>query len=192
MLQSARELLQASLGLGLDSAEVGAGHMALRTLLVYSFTLAIVRLGNKRFLGKGTAFDVIVGIMLGSVMSRAINGSAPFVPTLAAGAVLIGLHWLLAVLAYRIGWVGSLVKGNPVVLIEEGEIQEKGMRRGSVSRGDIEQALRTQTRQTDPSNVQLAYLERDGSISVIPSKDAPRILTVSVADGVQTVRIVLD
>jgi uncharacterized membrane protein YcaP (DUF421 family) len=74
--------------------------MALRTIAIYTFTLAIVRLGSKRFLGQASAFDTIVGIMLGSVMSRAINGSAPFLPTLGAGAVLIGMHWLLALLSF--------------------------------------------------------------------------------------------
>jgi hypothetical protein len=36
-------------------------------------------------MSKATAFDVIAAIMLGSIMSRAINGSAPFLPTLVAG-----------------------------------------------------------------------------------------------------------
>jgi uncharacterized membrane protein YcaP (DUF421 family) len=184
--------LQTLLGLGRDVGDVDAGQMALRAVAVYVLTLAIVRLGSKRFLGKGTAFDVVVGIMLGSVMSRAINGSAPFVPTLAAGAVLVGAHWLLAVLAFRVSWVGSLVKGSPVPLIEGGEVREAGLRRGSVSRQDLEQALRTQTGRTDPGEIELAYLERDGTISVVPAAGAPRAVTVSVADGVQTVRVVLD
>ena len=34
-------------------------------------------------------------------MSRAINGSAPFFPTMLGGAVLVGMHWLLGVLAYH-------------------------------------------------------------------------------------------
>jgi hypothetical protein len=47
--------------------------------------------------------------MLGSIMSRAINGSAPLVPTLLAGAVLLGLHWLFALLAVHTSWfVGSV------------------------------------------------------------------------------------
>ena len=44
--------------------------MALRTIVIYAFSLLIVRLGSKRFLSQATAFDVIVGIMLGSVINR--------------------------------------------------------------------------------------------------------------------------
>ncbi len=192
MLQGVWEHLQTLLGLGRDVGEVNAGQMALRAILIYGFTLALVRLGSKRFLSEATAFDVIVAIMLGSVMSRAINGSAPFFPTVLAGVVLLGLHWLFAVLAFHTSWFGSLVKGDPVLLIKDGTIQRQGMRRGSVSSQDLAQALRLQTNQTDLAAIQLAYLERNGQISFVPYQREPRIVDVSVADGVQTVRVKLE
>jgi uncharacterized membrane protein YcaP (DUF421 family) len=191
MVQLIWEQIQAFLALGRDVEDVGAVPMAVRTIVVYAFTLAIVRLGSKRFLSQATAFDVIVAIMLGSIMSRAINGSAPFVPTLVGGAALVGLHWLFAVLAFKTDWFGSIVKGDPVLLVEDGEIQEAGMRRASLSSRDLNEALRHRGEPPDPSKIRLAYLERNGRISVVPYKDQPRILDVSVDDGVQTVRIEL-
>ena len=191
MVQVIWEQLQAFLALGRDVEDVGAVAMALRTVVIYAVTLAIVRLGSKRFLSQATAFDVIVGIMLGSIMSRAINGSAPFLPTLAAGAVLVGAHWSLAYLASRTDWFGTQVKGSPVLLIEDGAVQSGGMKEAGLSRHDLAQALRLQGQEPDPSKVRLAYLERNGSISVVPYKDQPRVLDISVEDGVQTVRIEL-
>jgi uncharacterized membrane protein YcaP (DUF421 family) len=191
MVQGIWEQLQAFLALGRDVEDVGAGAMAVRTIVIYAFTLAIIRLGSKRFLSQATAFDVIVAIMLGSIMSRAINGSAPFVPTLVGGAALVGLHWLLAVLAFKTDWFGSIVKGESVLLVKDGEVQEDGMRRASLSSRDLNEALRHQGTPPDPSNIRLAYLERNGSISVVPYKDQPRIIDVAVEDGVQTVRIEL-
>ena len=191
MLQAILQQFQSLLGLGRDIADVGALQMALRTIVLYTFTLAIVRVGSKRFLGQASAFDTIVGIMLGSVMSRAINGSAPFLPTLVAGAVLIGMHWLLALLSFHLDWFGPLVKGNPVLLIKDGEVQEQGILRAGITKHDLIQALREQTKQTDPAKIKLAYLERDGGISMIPFKHDPRVLDVWVEDGVQTVRVEL-
>jgi len=125
-------------------------------------------------------------------MSRAINGSAPFFPTLLSGFVLVGMHWLLGVLAYHASWFGTLVKGSPVLLIKDGNIQRDGMRRAGLSKNDLEQALRLRSNQTDPAKIQFAYLERNGGISVLPCKHEPRIIDVSVEDGVQTVRIELE
>jgi uncharacterized membrane protein YcaP (DUF421 family) len=192
MVQSLWAQVQALLGLGLDVGDVGALQMALRTLIIYAFTLAIVRFGSKRLLSQATAFDFIVSIMIGSVMSRAINGSAPFVPTLLAGIVMIALHTLLAVVAFRTDWFGSIVKGNPVLLIKDGEIQQQGVRQSGVSEQDLIQAIRLQAKQTNPSKIRLAYLERNGQISVIPYEHEPRIQDISVANGVQTVRIELE
>ena len=191
MLQAVWEQFQILLGLGRDAGEVGAIQMALRTVFVYAFTLGVVRLGSKRFLSKATAFDVIVGIMLGSVMSRAITESASFFPTLMVGVTLIAAHWLMAALAFRFDWFGSLVKGNSILLIEDGEIQRDGMRQAGLSEHDLKQALRMQNNHTDPAKIRRAHLERSGKISVIPFEGEPRVLDVSVADGVQTVRIEL-
>ena len=177
------------LGLSSGSNDLSALQIIIRTVLIYAFTLAIVRLGSKRFLSKATAFDVIVGIMLGSIMSRAITGSTQFVGTLLAGAVLIGMHWLLARLAFHSDWFGPLVKGRPILLIKDGEVQKHGMREAGLSEKDLKQALRMQNNHTDPANIKLAHLERSGDISVIPFQDKPRVVDVNVESGVQTVRI---
>ena len=179
------------LGLGREVADVTAMQMALRTVIVYAFALAVVRVGHKRFLSRASAFDVIVAIMLGSIMSRAINGSAPFVPTLVSGAALVGAHWLLAALAFRLDWLGPIVKGKPVTLVEDGTVHHDAMRRAGVGEHDLEQALRAQGGVTDPARVRLAILERDGTMSVLPADAAPRIVEVTVEQGVQTVRVEL-
>jgi hypothetical protein len=72
------ELTRLALGLGAEAREIGVAQMALRAVVVYVATVFMVRLGKKRFMGQGTAFDLILGIMLGSTVSRAITGTAPF------------------------------------------------------------------------------------------------------------------
>lgn len=177
------------LALGRDVADVGAVAMALRTIVIYMVSLALVRLGSKRLLSDASAFDFIVAIMLGSVMSRAINGSAPFFPTLVSGAVLVGLHWLFAKLAYSTNWFGSIVKGEPTVLIRNGQIQRQGMRQLSLSLRDLQEALRLHGDSPDPTKIELSYLERSGKVSVVPCKGEPRVVVVPVEAGVQTIRV---
>jgi uncharacterized membrane protein YcaP (DUF421 family) len=191
MLQAIGEALQPALGLGRDAGDITAGQMALRALVVYTATLVVVRFGSKRFLGKATAFDVIIGIMLGSVMSRGINGSAGLFPTLLSGAVLVALHWLLAMAAFHTNWLGPLVKGEPVLLIERGRVRPEGMRRASLTEFDLHEALRLRGKSPDPADVELSYLERNGSISIVPRKQPVRVLEVAVAAGVHTIRIEL-
>lgn len=78
--------------------------------------------------------------------------------------------------------------GN-VDAIQDGEIQREGMRKAGLSHHDLVQALRLQAQFSDTSKVKLAYMERNGDISVLQYHPDPRILDVEVQDGVQTVRI---
>lgn len=178
--------------LGLEAEDLTITQMALRAVIVYVTALLMARLGEKRFLGKSTAFDVILGIILGSVVSRAITGSSSFFPTLAAGFVLVGLHWLFAVIAFRSDQFGTLIKGSPRTLVENGQVLWNAMQKSNISRNDLMGALRSQARVSDVGQVQMACLERSGDISVIKVDGPPKILEVDVADGVQTVRIQIE
>lgn len=135
--------------LGLDEEELGIRHMVSRAVAVFVFAVLVVRLGKKRFIGKNTAFDVILGVMLGSVLSRTITGQSPFVPTLCAASVLVGLHWLLSEIAYRWSSFGTLIKGETRILVRDGEVDWHAMSRSNLSRADLLGALRLQAGMTD-------------------------------------------
>ena len=160
--------LHSLLDLSRDRQEPDASAMALRTVIVYAFTLLLVRLGSRRLLSRPSAFDVIVAIMVGSIMSRAINGSAPFVPTLIAGAMLLLMHWVFAAAAFRVHWISTAVKGTRIPLIRDGKVLPEGVRRAQISEDDLAEALRLQIQDEDVSKVAVAYMERSGAISVIP------------------------
>jgi uncharacterized membrane protein YcaP (DUF421 family) len=162
--------LQSVLDLSPDPQDPDAISMALRTVVIYAFTLVIVRLGSRRLLSKPSAFDVIVAIMVGSIMSRAINGSAPFMPTLGAGAVLLFLHWAFAAAAFRVHWISAAVKGTRIPLIRDGKVLQEGVRRAQLSEDDLVAVLRLQIQDEDVSKVAVAYMERSGEISVIPRR----------------------
>src|SRR5690625_6484953 len=97
------------LRLGYPLEEVGVIAMAIRSAIVYLAALFFVRIASLRLLAKASAFDVIVAIMLGSIFSRAFNGSAPLIPSLASGAVLLILQRILAFFVVTIVWIGAIV-----------------------------------------------------------------------------------
>src|SRR5436309_1023553 len=64
------------LGLDRGAHDLATGQVCARAIVVFLAGLAIMRVGNRRFLGKATPFDVMLGFVLGSVLSRAISGTA--------------------------------------------------------------------------------------------------------------------
>jgi uncharacterized membrane protein YcaP (DUF421 family) len=184
------DLARFLLGAGLESKEINALQMGLRAAIIYVVTVVIVRLGKKRFLGRATAFDVILGIMLGSIVSRAITGNAPFFPALAAAAVLLAMHWLFSALAFRSHRFGEALKGEPRVLVRDGTIGWEAMRHAHVSERDLWEDLRGEG-VSRLEQVSEARLERSGKLSVIKARAEPKVVEIAVADGVQTVRVEL-
>jgi uncharacterized membrane protein YcaP (DUF421 family) len=183
-------LLHLALGLGTESKEINVAQMGLRAVVVYAVTVVVVRLGKKRFMGQATAFDVILGIMLGSTASRAITGTSPFFPALAAAAVLVAMHWLLSGLALRLPGFGTAFKGHERLLVRDGEIDWATMRRAHMSEHDLWEDLRSKGI-SRLEQIAEGRLERSGKLSVIQAKREPKVVEIGVADGVQTVRLEL-
>jgi uncharacterized membrane protein YcaP (DUF421 family) len=147
-------------------------QMSLRAIGVFFAALLIVRVGNQRVFGKNTAFDIILGVVFGSILSRAITGNSPFWPTLASALVLVLLHRGLATIAYHTsGRFGDFLKGRPVQLVKNGELQHDALQKYSMTENDLMEALRTHSKHPDISTIETAYLERNGEISIIVKKE---------------------
>ena len=147
-------------------------QMSARAIGVFFAALLIIRIGSHRIFGKNTAFDIVLGIIYGSVLSRAITGNAPFWPTIAAALTLVLLHKGLAMVAYHTDFgFGNLIKGRSQVLVQDGELQEEALRANSVTKNDLLEALRSSGSALDINRIEHAYLERSGKISIILKKE---------------------
>ena len=182
------EIWSATLGLGEEARDLGAMQVVARVVIVYAVTLIIVRLGKKRFMGRGTAFDVIVGIIVGSVASRAITGNAPLGPALAGVATLLALHWLFSAIALHWHGFGTAVKGHSRVVIRDGAIDEDRLRAAHLTHRDLDEDLRSKG-YVRVEDVAEGRIERDGTLSVQRKQSTPKVVEVEVAAGVQRVRI---
>jgi uncharacterized membrane protein YcaP (DUF421 family) len=159
--------LETFLGLSVDPKHLTFGQVSLRAIIVFLATLIMVRLGHKRSLAHRTAFDAILLVILAAVLSRAINGSAPFFATIGGGVVLMLLHRIFAQLAYHSHAFGILVKGKPDVIVRDGQCDFRMMRRNHVSIHDLEEDMHLNGHTDDLSKIRLARVERSGDISFI-------------------------
>lgn len=135
-------------------------------LLYYAVLLVILRLAGKRLAGQTTTLDLVVLIALAVVIQGALLGpgrvnSVVFVVTVFAA------HRLLALASARSRVVRELVRGRPVVLIEEGRINRRRLEREGLSLEDLQAGLR-KLGYEDPGRVKTAVLEETGQISAIP------------------------
>jgi uncharacterized membrane protein YcaP (DUF421 family) len=159
--------ISAWLGLGLEPKDLTFTQVSLRGVIVFIASLAMIRLGSKRALAQKTAFDTVLIVVLASVLARAINGSSAFFPTLGGSLVIVLLHRFVALLANRWHALGTIVKGQPHVILRDGHFDWAAMRRNHISQHDFEEDMHLSAKTEDESSIRIARVERSGDISFI-------------------------
>jgi uncharacterized membrane protein YcaP (DUF421 family) len=157
--------------LGTDAAEI-----VLRSAVVYVALFIGLRLMGKRELGQMTVFDLVVVLLLANAVQNAMVGpDTSLWGGLIAAAVLLILNKVVASLRLQWGVWGRILEGTPTVLVQSGQFLDPALRKEGLERGQVMMAMREHG-VADINEVQLAVLETDGAISIVP-KDARVIRT---------------
>lgn len=151
-------------------SEAGPLAAAVRTIIVFVAAVFYVRVAKKRFIAQASAVDLVMVVVFGSTLSRAINGGATLLSSLAAGLVLVALQRLFAHFGVRYPGFGTMVKGSFETLVKDGAMDHHQMRLHDISEADLRSELRINGMTDDVSEVALATLERSGRISVVKKR----------------------
>ena len=149
--------------------------VAIRTLVVYLFLIAVLRLSGKREMGQLSVLDLVLVLVISNSVQNAMVGSNVTVwGGLVAVIVLIATDRALVFMRTRSQRFARFFEGEPTLLVREGKVLEGAMEREGVDRRELQQALREHG-YLNLDEVRLAVLEVDGTISVIPmAGDASR------------------
>lgn len=147
--------------------ELSLLQMTDRAVVVFFLSLLLIRISGRRSFGMRLPLDNIIVILLGAILGRGVVGASPFVPTIAAAAVIVLLHRLLGYLQVKKPSISRFLQGDKILLYDEGKFLPRNMVRALTSQEDIHEALRQNALATDMSEVDQVFLERNGKISVI-------------------------
>jgi uncharacterized membrane protein YcaP (DUF421 family) len=140
------DFLESLLGLAAEPKNLTFIQISLRGVVVMVAALVMIRLGTKRSLAEK---------------------NAAFFPTLGGTFVLVLTHRLFGSIGCRWHAFGMLIKGQPDVIVENGNVNWKVLRRNHVSKHDLEEDLRLNAKTEDISKIRIARVERSGDISFI-------------------------
>ena len=143
-------------------------NIALRTAAVYLVALAGLRLAGKRELGQMTTFDLVVLLLLANAVQNAMVGpDKSLTGGVLAAVVLLVLNAVVARLRLRWPRLRRIIEGSPTLLVLHGEVLADHLRREGLDQETLEVALREHGL-SEVGDVEMAVLEIDGSISVVP------------------------
>lgn len=145
-------------------------QMCCRAFFIFFITLVLLRISGRRTFGKHTAFDNTLAIILGAVLSRAVVGASPFIPTVIASLLLVALHRALAWLSIKNAAISKMLKGDNIPLYKNGKIEKENLGRSLMSEKDLMADLRLKAGSETLEDAEQIYMETTGEVSVIKKK----------------------
>jgi uncharacterized membrane protein YcaP (DUF421 family) len=142
--------------------------LVLRAALIVFFIWALTRVVGRRELSTMEPFDVILLVVIGDLVQQGVTQSDYSL----TGAVLVIstvalLTVMLSYVSFRFPRLRPLMDGEPLVLVQDGRIIERNLRRERLTVEELHAEARL-AQIADLSEVRFAVLETNGTISFVP------------------------
>jgi uncharacterized membrane protein YcaP (DUF421 family) len=141
--------------------------IVLRTILVFSVLLVLTRVIGRRELSSLQPFDLILLIILGDAVQQGLTQDDYSL----TGAFLV--IFTFAVLQVFVSWVGyrfpkarPVLEGEPIVVVQDGNVIERNLRRERLTEDEIAEEARCNGI-AHLAEIRWAVLETNGKISFI-------------------------
>ena len=140
----------------------------IRTVILYLLIIAGVRLMGKRQVGELEPSELVLDLLIADLAAVPMQDfGIPLLAGILPIFTLLCVTMMLSVLTMKSVRFRSLLCGRPSIIIREGQIDQREMRRNRFTVDELHEELRGQGF-TDFSAVKYAILETNGQVSVIP------------------------
>eukprot|EP00388_Colpodella_angusta_P012538 GDKJ01031802.1.p2 GENE.GDKJ01031802.1~~GDKJ01031802.1.p2 ORF type:complete len:176 (+),score=15.29 GDKJ01031802.1:1574-2101(+) len=142
-------------------------EIILRGSVVYWFLFLIFRSILRRSMGSVGVSDFLFVVIIADASQNAMSGDSKSISDgLVLIAVLVFWNMLIDWLSFKYKWVRRMVEAPPLVLIKNGVLQLREMRKEFVTKDEIMAKLREEGI-GQVSEVKQMQIEMDGEISVV-------------------------
>jgi uncharacterized membrane protein YcaP (DUF421 family) len=147
-------------------------EIILRGTVTYLALFTMLRVVLRREAGSLSTSDLLVVVLIATAVERALSGEYTSITDgLILVAVILFWDFILDWLGYRLPIFHRFVHPAPLKLIENGRYLLRNMRREFITHDELNAHLRKKGVE-DVSEVKMAHMEEDGTISVIKKDDA--------------------
>ena len=159
-------------------------EIAYRSAIVYVAIVVGMRLTGTRQLGQMTPFDLVLVLLIANAVQNAMVGSdISILGGIVAAATLLAMNRATALATDRLPFFRKALEGVPVLLLNDGKLIASHIERAGLTDELVLQSIREHGF-ADASEVRMAVLEIDGTISIVPRGSA----TVRTRHRVRSVR----
>ena len=143
----------------------------LRTVLLYSLVVLVMRLMGKRQIGQLQPYELAITIMLSDLASLPMQDTRlPLILGIIPIITLLTLETILSEIQLKSTLARKIVDGKPYIVIENGKVNAKVLKSQRINLDDLMESVRL-AGYLNVQDIQLAILENNGQLSITP-KDA--------------------
>lgn len=140
----------------------------LRTIILYVFIIAGIRLMGKRQVGELEPSELVLALLIADLAAVPMQDfGIPLLTGLIPILTLLGLTMALSVLTMKSVKFRAVLCGRPSIIVENGKLRQGEMRKNRFTLDELMEELRMKG-VTDLSTVKYAILETNGQLSVLP------------------------
>jgi uncharacterized membrane protein YcaP (DUF421 family) len=141
--------------------------IVIRAAVIFFFVYLLTRMLGRRELNSLEPFDLILLVVVGDLVQQGVTQNDESLTGALLAISTIGLLTVaLSYLAFRFKKLRPILEGEPIVLVEDGEVIEANLRRQRLTRGEIGAEARLEGI-ASLEDVRWAILETDGRISFV-------------------------
>jgi uncharacterized membrane protein YcaP (DUF421 family) len=141
--------------------------IVIRSAVIFLFVFLLTRMVGRRELNSLEPFDLILLVVVGDLVQQGVTQNDESLTGALLAISTIGLLTVaLSYLSFRFKRLRPILNGEPIVLVEDGEVIEPNLRRQRLTREEIGAEARLEGI-TSIEQVRWAILETDGRISFV-------------------------
>ena len=145
--------------------------VAIRAFVAFLVVFAVTRVVGRRELASLEPFDIILLVVIGDLVQQGVTQSDNSVTgMIVVLSVMTVMTVLFAWVNFRFPRLRPCMEGRPVVLIDNGSVIERNLRRERLTVSEVEAEARQQ-QIASLDQVRWAVLERNGKISFIEDEE---------------------
>jgi uncharacterized membrane protein YcaP (DUF421 family) len=146
--------------------------LVLRAIVLFAAVYLLLRVVGRRELAQMEPFDLILLIVLGDAIQQGLTQddysvTGAIIVIFSIAVIQVGVGYA----AYRSRRFRTIVEGDPVVLVEDGRMIEKNLRRARIAPDELAEEARL-SQLTSIDQVAWAVLETSGKVSIIPKRSS--------------------
>lgn len=142
-------------------------EIVVRVILIYTFTILVLRYMGKRGQRQMTPFELVLVIALGSATGDSMF--YPEVPIFYAWFIIllmVLLDRLLSELKYRFQNINTFLVGNPRLLVQDGNVLEHNLHKEDLRIEEL-MALLREKEISDTGELDYVFLETTGNLGLL-------------------------